>query len=79
MGFSKVQLVTVGAIIGIGLFNPMSVAVLRDYFEWFYTGVFVLCSVWVVGFLLKKVLTPERVNIPTKSSKTKKAGKLIET
>lgn len=77
--FSKVQWITIGAIIGFGLLNPFSVEVLDEYFKLFYTGVFLACAVWIVGFLLVKVLRPEPINIPKKSAKTERAGKLIAT
>lgn len=74
--FSKVQLATIGALIGIGLFNPMSVEVLEDYFKLVYTAIFLASTTWVIVFTLKKVLTPETV-IPPKTAKTSKAGKFI--
>lgn len=77
--FSKVQWVTIGAIIGFGLLNPFSVEVLDEYFKLFYTGVFLACAVWIAGFLLYKVLRPEQVHIPSKNAKTTKAGKFVTT
>lgn len=68
--FSRMQLITMGAIIGMGLLNPLSVAVLEDYFKLVYTVISVGCAVWVVGYLLKTVLTPVKVNIP-KNKKSK--------
>ncbi len=70
--FTKGQKITMVAVIGVGLFNPMSIVVLQPYFLQFYTGVFLLCSAWVTGFLLVKALKPEKVNVPKKTAHTKK-------
>lgn len=75
--FNRGQRVTIGALIGMGLLNPMSVEVLNQYFKMAYTGLFVACSVWVAVYLLKKVLTPEPVITEPKGKK--KATKYIET
>lgn len=77
--FNKAQKVTIGAVIGIGLLNPFSVAVLDTYFKLAYTAIFIVCAVWVSGFVLYKALKPEAVKLPKKSSKGLKLGKLIET
>lgn len=77
--FNKVQRVTIGAVIGLGLLNPFSVAVLDEYFKLFYTAVFVLCAVWVASFVLYKALKPEAVRMPKKGAKTLKLSRLIET
>lgn len=69
--FNKVQIVTICAIVGAMLFNPASVEILDEYFKHFYTIVWLGCTAWVVIYLLKKVLTPEKVNIPSKSKKSK--------
>ena len=79
VNFSKGQKVTIVAIICGLLFNPMSVEILEQYFKLAYTGISVVSTVWVVGYLLKKVLTPEKINIPKKSAKVQKVGKLIAT
>lgn len=79
MRFKKVQLLTMGALVGTGLFNPMSVEVLEDYFKLVYMGVFILCAGWVMGFILYKAFKPEAIKIPAKTAKTQKAGRLIVT
>lgn len=68
--FNKYQKITMAALICAILFNPMSVAILDEYFKWAYTGISVLCTLWVLGYLLKKVFTPEKVNVPKKSKKS---------
>ena len=73
--FSKIQLVTMLALVGALLFNPMVVEILDDYFKMAYTVISIVCTVWVLGYLLKKVLTPEKVNIPKKSKKQKVSSK----
>jgi hypothetical protein len=75
--FNRGQKVTIGALIAMGLFNPMSVEILNQYFKMVYTGLFVLGTAWVVFYLLKKVLTPEPVITEPKGKK--KATKYIET
>lgn len=79
VNFGKGQKITILAIIFTLMFNPMSVEILEEYFKLAYTGMFLMSALWVIGYLLKKVLTPEKVNIPKKNTKTLKAGKLIET
>ena len=76
--FSKTQKATVVALIVMGVFNPMSVEVLNEYFKLVYTGLFVVASAWVVVFILVKALTPEKVAVPAKTKKTEKAGRYIE-
>ena len=76
--FKKQQKITMVALIGIGLFNPFTVAVLDEYFKLFYTGVFIACVVWVSGFILKQAFTPEKVNVPKKNKKSTKPA-FIET
>ena len=77
VNFKKTQLATIGALISIGLFNPMSVEILEDYFKMVYTAIFLVSGAWVIFFVLKKSLTPE-TNIPSKTAKTSKAGKFVE-
>lgn len=69
--FNKYQKITMGALVGALLFNPMVVEILDDYFKWAYTIISIACTVWVSGYLLKKVLTPEQVQVPSKSKKQK--------
>ncbi len=68
--FNKYQKITMGALIGALLFNPMVVEILDEYFKWGYTVISLACTAWVLGYLLKKVLTPEKVNIPKKKKKS---------
>ncbi len=72
VNFKRTQKVTMGALVAMGLFNPMSIQVLDEYFKLFYTGVFLVSSVWVVLFVLWGALKPQKVNIPTKGKKTTK-------
>ena len=76
--FKKVQLVTMGAMVGILLLNPASVEVLESYFKLVYTGLFLISSVWVVLFLLWAAFKPEKVKLPTKSKKTTKGAMAYE-
>lgn len=76
--FNKKQIATMASLVAMGLFNPLAVEVLEDYFKMVYTAIFFGASFWVVYYLLKTVLTPEPVNIPEKTAKTKKAGKFID-
>lgn len=76
--FTKVQKITMVAIIGMGLLNPLAVAMLEDYFKMFYTGVFLLCGAWIMGFLLYKTFTVEALNIPTKKNTKAKDGMKYE-
>jgi hypothetical protein len=71
INFSKGQKVTITALVGMGLFNPMSVEILDQYFKMIYTGLFLVSAAWVVFYLLKKVLTPEPVNVKPKGKKKK--------
>jgi hypothetical protein len=75
--FNKYQVITMIALILALFFNPMAYQVLKDYIEMFFTGISVVATLWVIGYLLKKVLTPEQVNIPKKAKKT--TPKFIET
>lgn len=68
--FSKTQYITMGAIIVALLFNPMSVEILDAYFKWAYTIISIAATIWVIGYLLKKVLTPEKIKIPKKNKKS---------
>lgn len=68
--FNRYQIITMVALVCALLFNPMSVEILDDYFKWAYTIISLVCTMWVLGYLLKKVLTPEKVNIPKKAKKT---------
>lgn len=79
INFNKIQRITIIAIVLALLFNPFVVAVLEQYFEMAYTGISVVSTMWVAGYLLVKVLTPQKVNVPKKSAKTAKAGKFIAT
>ena len=76
--FSKTQKATVVALIVMGVFNPMSVEVLNEYFKLVYTGLFVVASAWVVVFILVKALTPEKVAVPAKVKKDRKSGMKYE-
>lgn len=76
--FTKVQKVTMVALIVALLLNPLSFEVLLEYFRMASTGLSLLATAWVVGFLGYKVFRPERVNIPKKSTK-KSTTKFIET
>ncbi len=78
VNFTKQQKLTMGALIGIGLLNPGSVAVLDEYFKLFYTGVFLACGGWVIAFVLYKALKPETLKIPAKTKKSSKTA-YIET
>jgi len=73
MKFKRTQLITMGALVGMGLFNPMTVAVLDEWFKWAYTGICVACTVWVCGFLLVKVFSADKTNIPVVKSKRSQA------
>lgn len=76
--FTKVQKITMLAMIGFGLLNPLSVAVLEDYFKMAYMGLFLICSGWLVGFLLYKTFKVEALNIPTKKNTKAKDGMKYE-
>ena len=67
--FTNTQKVTMTAIVLALLFNPMTVQVLDNYFKWAYTGISLVATAWVIGFLLYKVLKPEQVKIPKKGKK----------
>lgn len=60
-----------GALILALLFNPMSYQILKDYIEVFFNVIAGVSTVWVLGFLLYKVLKPERVNVKPKTKKQK--------
>jgi len=70
MRFTKLQFITMGALILALFFNPMSYEILKNYIEWGFNIIALVCTVWVVGFLLYKVLKPEQVNIKPKSKKS---------
>lgn len=75
--FSKIQFITMGALVAAGIFNPMSYEILKDYIEIFFNVIAGVSTLWVLGFLLWKVLRPEQVTIPKKAKKT--TPKFIET
>lgn len=64
--FSKTQLITMGALVGVGLFNPFSTAVLHDWFQLVYLGVFALSTAWIVVYVLWTAFKPEPVNLKPK-------------
>lgn len=70
MKFTKVQLITMLALILALFFNPMSYEILKDYIEWGFNIIAILATAWVLGFLLYKVLKPEKVNLPKKTKKS---------
>lgn len=79
MSLNKKNKITIGAVIGMGLLNPFTQAVLHDQLQLVLTYVSIACAIWVAGYLVYSVTRPEVVNIPKKGAKTLKAGKLIET
>lgn len=68
--FTKTQKITMVALITFGVFNPMSYQILKDYIELVFNGIAILSIIWVLGFLLYKVLKPENVNIPKEAKNT---------
>jgi hypothetical protein len=58
-------------------FNPLAYQVLKDYIEMFFTSISVVATLWVVGYLLKKVLTPEPVNYKPKGKQKVKSKEYI--
>lgn len=76
--FTKVQKITMVAIVGSGLFNPLVVAMFEDYFKMAYLGLFLLCSGWLMGFLLYKTFKVEELKIPTKKNTKSKDGMKYE-
>lgn len=79
MKISKKNKLTMVAIIGLGLFNPFTVAVLDEYFRLAYTAITVVSAVWLMGYVVYSVTRPEAVNIPKKAKKTKKDGMVYES
>lgn len=78
--FTKYQKITMAALVGAILFNPMAIEILNEYFKIAYTVISVACTVWVLGFLLYKVLKPEQVKVPKKTKKQHvKPSAYIET
>ena len=75
--FGKYQIITMIALVTALLFNPMVVEILDEYFKWGYTVISVVSTVWVLGYLLKKVLTPEPTNY-TPKKKTKSQPVFLE-
>lgn len=71
--FNKYQKITVLALIGFGLFNPFTVAVLENWFKLVYTGIFVGCAGWIAGYVLYNALKPEVVKVAPKK-KNKRDG-----
>ncbi len=69
--FKRSQLVTMGAFVGIGLFNPMTVNVLDEYFKLVYYGLFVVCSVWAGAFLLYNAFKPQKTSLKTRKMNRK--------
>jgi hypothetical protein len=64
--FSKIQKVTILALVLALLFNPMSYEILKDYIEWGFNIIALISTAWCMGFLLYKALKPEKINIPKK-------------
>lgn len=78
--FTKYQKITMAALVGALLFNPMVIEILDQYFKIAYTALSVACTVWVLSFLLYKVLKPEQVKVPKKTKKQHvKSSDYIET
>ena len=78
MRFNKYQL---GAMIALPLammLNPMVIAIYIDYVTLVLEVIGMACVVYLCGFLLVKVLKPEPVQIPVKTSKNKRDGMKYE-
>jgi len=76
--FTKVQKITMVAMVGSGIFNPLVVAMFEDYFKMAYVGLFLICSGWLMGFLLYKTFKVEALKIPTKKNTKAKDGMKYE-
>ena len=76
--FTKVQKITMVAMVGSGIFNPLVVAMFEDYFKMAYVGLFLICSGWLMGFMLYKTFKIEPNNIPTKKNTKAKDGMKYE-
>jgi small neutral amino acid transporter SnatA (MarC family) len=76
--FTRVQKVTMAALIIALLFNPLSFEVLLEYFRWSTTALSIAASAWVIGFLLYKVFRPEKVNTKKNKKQQVKATEYLE-
>jgi hypothetical protein len=76
--FTKVQKITMVAMVGSGIFNPLVVAMFEDYFKMAYVGLFLICSGWLMGFLLYKTFKVEALKIPNKKNTKAKDGMKYE-
>ncbi len=69
--FSKWQIAAMAALPLALTTNPLTVEIFWQYYEWAFTGISVLATAYLLGFLMYKVLKPEKVNIPSKPKKSK--------
>lgn len=76
--FTKVQKITMVAIVGSGLFNPLVVVMFEDYFKMAYIGIFFISCAWLMSFILYKTFKTEPNNIPTKKNTKAKDGMKYE-
>lgn len=65
--FKKSQKITMVSLIGVGLFNPMTVEVLEEYFKLVYMGISVACMGWLVVYVLFTAFKPEANKVPKKN------------
>lgn len=75
--FSKWQKLAMVCLPLAIMLNPLTVQIYLEYVIWFLNGVSILATGYLLGFMLYKVLKPEKVNIPPKGKKTK-AQKYID-
>lgn len=69
INFKKSQLITMGAAIGVGLFNPFTVEVLEQYFKDVYFGLFLACVAWILVYLIRSMFKQEPVKVTPKKNK----------
>lgn len=71
-----------GAMVALPLaimLNPLTIMIYIDYVVKVLEVISGIAILYLMGFMLYKILKPETVTLPKKSAKTQKAGKYIET
>lgn len=69
--FSKWQVMAMIALPLALTTNPMLVEIFWEWYKLLFTGIFIITTAYLVVFLLYKVLKPEKLNIPSKTKKSK--------
>ena len=64
--FSKWQIAAMIALPLAITTNPLTVEIFLEWYKWLFTSISIITTAYLFGFLLYKVLKPEKINIPKK-------------